>query len=87
MDSVEDYARQWARREKVEVDIFSELVKIVRSLIQIRTKKIQGSMSTKAPSVFKYTAVFGDLPANHDKFVVVPAEKASNNIVFVKTLP
>ena len=41
-------------------------------------------MSTKAPSVFKYTAVFGDLPVNHDKFVVVPAEKASNNIVFVK---
>ena len=39
MDSVEDYARQWARREKVEVDIFSELVKIVRSLIQIRIKK------------------------------------------------
>jgi hypothetical protein len=35
MDSVEDYARQWARREKEDLDTLSEWVKSVRSLIQI----------------------------------------------------
>jgi hypothetical protein len=36
MDSVEDYARQWARREKEDLDTrLSEWVKNVRPLIQI----------------------------------------------------
>jgi len=39
MDSVEDYARQWAKREKEDLDTLSECVKSVRSLIQIRIKK------------------------------------------------
>jgi hypothetical protein len=39
MDSAEDYAIQWAKREKEDLDTFSEWVKSVRSLIQIRIKK------------------------------------------------
>jgi hypothetical protein len=39
MDSVEDYARQWAKREKEDLDTLSEWVKSVRSLIQIIIKK------------------------------------------------
>ena len=35
MDSVEDYARQWAKREKQDLDTLSEWVKSVVSLIQI----------------------------------------------------
>ena len=40
MDSVEDYARQWAKRENIGVDTLSEWVKNVRSLVQIQIKKI-----------------------------------------------
>ena len=36
MDSVDDYARQWAKREKEDLDNLSESVTSVRSLIQIR---------------------------------------------------
>ena len=39
MDSVEDYARQWAIREKEDLDTLSGWVKSVRSLMQIRIKK------------------------------------------------
>jgi hypothetical protein len=35
IDSVEDYARQWAKREKEDLDTLSEWVKSVRSLMQI----------------------------------------------------
>ena len=38
MYSVEDYARQWAKREKEDLDTHSEWVKSVRSLIQIGKK-------------------------------------------------
>jgi hypothetical protein len=41
MDSVEDYARQWAKREKEDLDTLFEWMKSVRSLIQIRIKKTQ----------------------------------------------
>ena len=41
MDSVEDYARQWAKREKEDLDTLSEWVKSVKSLIQIRIKQTQ----------------------------------------------
>ena len=36
MDSVEDYARQWEKREKEDLDTLSEWAKSVRLLIQIR---------------------------------------------------
>jgi hypothetical protein len=42
MDSVEDYARQWAKCEKENLDTLSEWVKSVRSLIHIRIKKLGG---------------------------------------------
>ena len=41
MDSVEDYARQWEKREKEDLYTLSEWVKSVRSLMQIRIKKPQ----------------------------------------------
>ena len=35
MDSFEDYARQWEKCEKEDIDTLSEWVKSLRSLIQI----------------------------------------------------
>ena len=65
MDLMKHYARQWSKREEV------------RSLIQIRIKKLQESMSTKALSVFNNP--------QSEKFVVVPADKASLTMyLFVK---
>ena len=83
MDAVEDYARDWSKREKVEPDTLSEWIKSIRSLIQIRIKKLAGSMSTKGSNVLKNPDVKKTLSTLHDKYVVVPADKASNNIVFV----
>jgi hypothetical protein len=81
MDSVEDYARQWAKREKEDLDILSEWVKSVRSLIQIRIKKLSGSMSSHSTSIFKDPNVAKHLYLLHDKYVIVSDEKAPNNIV------
>ena len=83
MDSVEDYARKSAKREKVDVNTLSEWVKSVRSLILTRIKKLKRSMSTKVQSPFHDPNVTKCLSTLHDKYVIVPADKASNNIVFV----
>ena len=72
------------KREKE--DFLSACVESVRSLIQIRIKKknLNGlMMSTRKTSLFKDQNDAKRLSHLHDNDVVVPAGKASNNIVFV----
>ena len=45
MDSVEDYARQWVKREKEDLNTLSEWLKSVNSLIQNRIKKLSYKIS------------------------------------------
>ena len=40
-------------------------------------------MSTRCKSMFNIPAVVDELADIHDKYAIVPADKASNNIVFV----
>ena len=83
MDSVEKYARRWAKKEDVEVDTLSGWVKSVMSLINNRVSVLSRTMSRRHESVVDDPDVVAELAEIHEKFVVVPADKASNNIVFV----
>jgi hypothetical protein len=58
-------------------------VKVVWSLIQCRIQKQAGSMSTKATSISKDMDVAKHLSKLHNRYVIVPAYNAPNNIVFV----
>jgi hypothetical protein len=72
MDSVKDYARQWTKRGKEDLDTLCEW-----SLIQIRIfNKLSGSMSTRSTSIFKDPNVAKHLSLLHDKYVIVSADKA-----------
>ena len=66
-----------------DIDSLSKWVKAVRSLTLKRMKVLNRSMSVNATSVFKDPDVAKTLSTIHDKYVVVPADKAQNNIVFV----
>ena len=83
MDSVEDYARCWAKLEEADENTLSEWIKAVRSLVKSRINKLQGTMSTKTKSVICDPDVVSELSSLHDNYVVVPVDKASNNIVFI----
>ena len=72
-----------AEREEVELDTLSESVKSIRSLIKSRIGALQGSVGTKARSILNDPEVISDLSHLHNKYVIVPADKASNNIVFI----
>ena len=52
MDYVEDYAKRWTKREKVETDTLSEWVKSVRSSIKSRIRRLRVTMSTKTENIF-----------------------------------
>ena len=53
MDAVKDYARQWAKREKEQLESLSEWIQSIRSLILSRINSLRGVMSTNTSSIFK----------------------------------
>ena len=79
MDSVEDYARRWAKREKVEVDTLSGWLKAIRSLLRSRTKHLRGSMNTKSRNVLDDPETYRNLSELHDKYVIVPSTDKQDN--------
>jgi hypothetical protein len=70
---LKDYATKWANREKEETNTLSEWAKTVRSFIQIGIAKLNRSMSTPTPSVFKEPDVAETLTTIHCIYAVVPA--------------
>ena len=83
MDSIEEYARGWAKQEDVELDTLSECVKSVKHLLKRRIYMVSRSVNTKPDSIFDDKIVSRQLADLHDRFVIVPADKASNNVVFI----
>ena len=86
MDAVEDYARLWIKREKdqePEVESLSDWVRTIRSLVQGRIANLRKRSHKRPKSVFKDREALDCLTSLQDKYVIVPADKASNNIVFV----
>ena len=83
LDSVEEYARRWAKKEDVEVDTLSEWVTSVMSMVNRRVSILSRTMSHRHESVFDDPDVAAEIAEIHEKFIVVPADKESNKILFV----
>jgi hypothetical protein len=78
MDAVEDYARRWIKREvdqDPELESLSYCVRTIRSLVQGRIHKLNNCVNSRPKSVFKDQDKC--LSSLHDKYVIVPADKAS----------
>ena len=86
MDSVSDYARQWAKRKKEDLDTLSEWIKAVRSLIQIRIKKLNGSINAHDTSIFKDPNVAQHLSYLHENLLLSPQIKPQTSFLCVKLI-
>ena len=53
MNSVEDYARTWAKAEDSDINSLSEWVKSIRKLVKKRIGRLRKVMSTKYESIIK----------------------------------
>ena len=65
LDSVEEYARRWAKKEEVEVDTLSEWVKSVMSLVNRCVSVLSRTMSRRHESVFDDPDVAAELAEIH----------------------
>ena len=83
LDSVKEYTRRWAKKEDVEVD--TPLSGLNRQCqVNRRITVLTRTMSHRYELVFDDPDVAADYNELHQKCVIVPADKASNNIVFVR---
>ena len=83
MDACEIYARQWAKKEDVELDTLSEWIKSIGDVVKRRIRRLKHSVNTRYESIFRDPDVVHELSRLHENFVIVPADKASNNYTFV----
>jgi hypothetical protein len=79
-------AKRWAKRENEELDTLSEWVKSVRGILKSRIRNIKTKVCTIYPSVFSKPEGRNELQRLHEEFVLVPADTACNNIVFVRLI-
>ena len=83
MDACEEYARRWAKKEDVEVDTLSDWIKSIADVLKRRIRRRKHSVNTRHESIFSDPDVVRELSRLHENFVIVPADKASNNYTFV----
>jgi N-glycosylase/DNA lyase len=67
----------------LEVLLFMPNSRTIRSLVQGRIHKLKNCVNSRPKSVFNDQEAVKCHSSLHDKYVIVPADKASNNIVFV----
>jgi hypothetical protein len=73
----------WQNPKKNLHDSFSEWVKSITAILKSRIKYVRFKMRIIYPSAFNKQEVIKQLNRLHEEFVLVPADKACNNIVFV----
>ena len=84
-ESLRKYKITWARRENVSTSVFSEWENALLKKINDRISKLsksytKSSVAKKTLTCPKIKKFLADL---HDKYVIAPADKASNNIIFI----
>ena len=83
MDACAEYARRRARKEDIEVDTLSEWIKSIAEVIKRRIRRLKHSVNPRHEPILSYPDVVGELSLLHENYVIVPADKASNNYIFV----
>ena len=79
MDACEAYARRRAKKEDIELDTLFEWIKSIDDVLKRRIRRLKHSVNTRHKSIFIDPDVATELTRLHENFVVVPADKASNN--------
>ena len=83
-ESLSNFCSRWCKREKTDKSALSEWKKAIFRIVHLRTKfySSNSSLLPRKPKLsFKHLK--RRLQELHSKFVLVPADKASNNIILV----
>ena len=84
MDVREAYARQWAKKEDVELNTLSDRIESIDDVLKRRIRRLKYSVNTRHESMLVTLMLSeGFRTRLHENFVRIHTERASNNYTFV----
>ena len=79
-EGIAAYKKQWASREKVALSTLDEWACTVKTMVDNRITKLKGQpQKTRKRQLLRTAACVKNLEELHEKYVLVPADKAGNN--------
>ena len=82
-EAVDQYALQWAKREIVELSVLSSWKEMVKGQIEERISKLKQNFKQPTGNMLQNVDVKACLSDLHNKYGLVPADKAPNNIIII----
>ena len=83
LDSIDLYAEQWSKRERVDLKYLSEWKDQIKELVVERISSLKEKIRSPKQKILNDPDVKDTLRRLHDGFVLVPADKAANNVIVV----
>ena len=81
--AVDDYAKNWSKREGCHVSALEEWSETVKLIISNRINSLQHRSFLPCYRILEGPHIKAYLTELQSKYVLVPADKAGNNIIFV----
>ena len=83
LESIDLYAKNWSKREQVELKYLSEWKDQLKELVADRISNLKGHFKSPKCKVLDQPDVKNTLHKLHANYVLVPADKAANNVILV----
>ena len=83
LESIDLYAKNWSRREQVDLKYLSEWKDHLKKLVTDRISNLKGHFESPKCKVLDQLDVKDTLHKLQTNFVLVPADKAANNVIIV----
>ena len=83
LESIDLYAKNWSKREQVELKYLSEWKDQLKELVADRISNLKGHFKSPKCKVLDQLDVKDTLHKLHANYVLVPADKAANNVIIV----
>ena len=82
-NSIDLYAEQWSKREQVDLKYLSEWKDQIKELVVERISSLKEKIRSPKQKILSDPNVKDTLRRLQDDFVLVPADKAANNVIVV----
>ena len=83
LGSTDLYAKNWSKRERVELKYLSEWKGQLKELVADRMSDLKGHFKSPKCKVLDQSNVKDILQKLHANYILVPADKAANNVTVV----
>ena len=83
LTAVEKFAKQWCKRENAELYALDDWVNAIKQIVNSRIKTLSKRTIRQPKKILQDPDVKEYLNKFKDKYVLVPADKAGNNIIIV----